>query len=211
MTTICCISDTHSQHSLLTIPKCDILLHGGDFSRMGSVGDTKAFMEWFSKQPATHKIFISGNHDFLDQREPVLFKELLREFPDIKYLRDEGCEVEGLNIWGRPWVPEFCGWAFMADPGSPKMLSSLSIIPSNVDILLTHGPARGILDNTKRGEKVGCEDLLNELERIKPKYMVFGHIHESSGYLEVNNTTHINASTLNEHYQFKNKPIIIEI
>lgn len=210
-TTICCISDTHAQHSNVIIPECTVLLHAGDFTRLGSLADTKSFMEWFSKQPAKHKIFVSGNHDFLDYREPALFKELLKEFPGITYLRDEGCEVEGLKIWGRPWTPEYGGWAFGLDPQSPKMLASLSVIPSNIDILLTHGPAYKILDLTKRKENMGCEDMLAELDRIKPRYVVCGHCHEGHGYLEKDGVTHINASILDEHYQVKNKPIFIDI
>jgi hypothetical protein len=28
------------------------------------------------------------------------------------YIQDELIEVEGLRIYGSPWQPEFCGWAF---------------------------------------------------------------------------------------------------
>lgn len=209
--TICAISDTHNNHDKLVLPESDILLHAGDFSGLGTLRETKAFMEWFSNQKAKHKIFISGNHDFLDQNDPGLFKILLEEYPNIKYLRDEMVTVEGIKIWGRPWTPEFNGWAFMADPQSPKMLSSLSIVPTGVDILLTHGPAFEILDMMNQGNKVGCQDLLNELERIQPRYMVFGHIHHSSGVRTVGNTTHINAAVLNDDYKLSFKPRMFAI
>ena len=74
----------------------------------------------------------------------------------------------------------------MADRGSPKMLSTLKVIPKNIDILLTHGPAYGILDEVN-GEHVGCEDLLNELDTICPKVLVCGHLHSAHGIKEVNN------------------------
>lgn len=211
MVKICCISDTHCKHNEIIIPKADILLHAGDFSSTGLEWETKDFMHWFSKQPAKHKIFISGNHDFLDEENPELFKELLKEYPDITYLRDEGVEVEGIKIWGRPTTPWFHSWAFNVHRGTPKMKSTLSIIPKDTDILLTHGPAAGILDKCKHGERVGCEDLLNELDRIKPKYCIFGHIHEDHGRKEVNGIIHLNVSSLNERYQYTNLPVQFEI
>ena len=50
-------------------------------------------------------------------------------------------------------------------------------IPNGTDIVLTHGPPKGHLD---LGGK-GCEWLLHELWRIKPRVVVFGHIHQSRG------------------------------
>ena len=210
MPKIICISDTHTKHDKLIIDSCDILIHAGDFSFMGRPQETTNFLKWFESQPATHRIFISGNHDFMDQNEPALFQALLEQHaPTSIYLRNEGCEVKGIKIWGRPITPTFFDWAFMADPGSPMMLSSLSIIPSDTDILINHGPAHGILDRTKSGENVGCKDLKNELERLKLKYHIFGHIHESPGQVKVADVTHVNASVLNERYINANKPIII--
>ena len=50
-----------------------------------------------------------------------------------------------------------------------------------IDIMLTHGPPRGILDKTDRGEEVGCDHLLRAVMRCKPRLHCFGHIHESWG------------------------------
>lgn len=207
---ITAISDTHNRHAEIIIEPTDILLHAGDFSGQGSIAETKSFLEWFSKQPAKHKIFISGNHDWLDYENPSLFKEMLKEYPDVIYLKDEMAEVEGLKIWGRPWTPEFCGWAFMADRGSPLMYSTLSVVPTGMDILLTHGPAYKILDLVG-SQHVGCEDLLNELDRIKPKIMVCGHLHSSHGIKTVNGTKHINAAMLNDQYKLVYSPTIFEL
>ena len=211
---IACISDTHGKHGQLIIPDdIDILLHAGDFTGSGQIWETKEFMHWFNKQEAPYKIFISGNHDFMDQDHPAMFKELLKEYPNITYLRDEGTTVEGIKIWGRPWTPEFYEWAFMADRGSSKMLSTIDVIPSDTDIILTHGPVYGILDKTKAGELVGCQDLKNFLEdgKCKPKALVVGHIHESAGYVrDEHDILHVNAAVLNERYINSNKPIVLE-
>lgn len=209
---ICCISDTHQQHSLLNIPDCDVVVHAGDFTRIGSIADTKSFMVWFENLPAKHKIFCSGNHDFLDYRDPVLFKEVLKEYPGITYLRDEGVTISGLKFWGRPWTPTFGSWAFMADPATPKMLKTLSIIPADTDVLLTHGPAFGLLDKLSYGASVGCQDLLLELPRFKQlKALISGHIHEAYGHVNLNGIHYVNASVLNAQYCLANKPVIIHI
>lgn len=208
---ITAISDTHTYHDQIKIEPCDILIHSGDFSFRGGYQETIDFLKWIEKQPAKHRIWGSGNHDFMGQNEKTLFKGLIEEYaPTSTYLEHEGINIEGLSIWLNPFTPTYYDWAFMADPGSSKMLSSLSIIPSNLDILITHGPAYGILDLTKNGERVGCQDLLNELERIRPRYHIFGHIHESAGQLFVDGTTHINASILDENYKVKNSPIILD-
>jgi len=44
---------------------------------------------------------------------------------------------------------------------------------------MTHGPPLGHGDQIPSGLYVGCSDLLKAVKkRVKPKYHVFGHIHE---------------------------------
>lgn len=54
-------------------------------------------------------------------------------------------------------------------------------IPSDVDLLVTHGPPYGILDVNSEHKHSGSQDLRGKVLKIKPKYHVFGHIHESHG------------------------------
>lgn len=56
-----------------------------------------------------------------------------------------------------------------------------SCIPEGIDIVMTHGPAKFILDNTRDGDSVGCEHLRRALCRTKPKLHCFGHVHPSWG------------------------------
>lgn len=74
--------------------------------------------------------------------------------------------------------PEFCDWAFNL-PRGDKCLEKWKAIPTDTDILITHGPPIGHGDLCMTRERAGCVDLLHEIQtRIKPKYHVFGHIHE---------------------------------
>jgi Icc-related predicted phosphoesterase len=88
------------------------------------------------------------------------------------------------------------------------------MIPAGVDILMTHGPPRGILDGVTRFNEdlypsdeslftkhLGCEALLEALGRVKPRFHVFGHIHEGYGIVEKNGTTFINAAIMDGQYE----------
>lgn len=68
----------------------------------------------------------------------------------------------------------------------------------------------GILDLCIDGH-VGCYDLGEKIKDVKPKYHIFGHIHEGYGIHETEYTTYINASVLDGDYNCVNEPIVIEI
>lgn len=57
------------------------------------------------------------------------------------------------------------------------MASETSIIPENIDIVMTHGPPKYILDDTGDGRSGGCEHLRRAICRAKPRLHCFGHIH----------------------------------
>ena len=46
------------------IPKCDILIHAGDFD-IRTLDHLEQLNGWFYNQPAKYKIWIAGNHEFL--------------------------------------------------------------------------------------------------------------------------------------------------
>ena len=107
------ISDTHTKHRELNLPGGETLIHAGDFMSSGhSVREFEEFLQWMNGQDYTHKILIAGNHDRILEIEPELAKSILDGFPKITYLQDEGCTIDGINFYGSPWTPAFCGWAF---------------------------------------------------------------------------------------------------
>lgn len=203
------ISDTHNQHDLLQLPEGDVLLHAGDVSGKGTEAEVQAFLNWFAKQDFEHKVFIAGNHDFFFERSPDSYVRQI--IPDnIIYLNDSGVTINGIKIWGSPVQPWFLDWAFNRERG-PNIEKHWKLIPDDTDILITHGPAYGILDRTVRGELVGCADLLNRINRVEPKYFIAGHIHEAYGMEQHGGTTFINASVLNFKYKLANEPFVFEI
>ncbi|MCU0439457.1 MAG: metallophosphoesterase [Raineya sp.] len=205
---ILCISDTHGKHKKLDLPEADMIIHAGDISGKGDPWQIREFFEWFSALPYYHKIFIAGNHDFLAEKEPETFLKLIPE--NCIYLNDSGVKIEGFRIWGSPITPWFHDWAFNRHRGD-EIAKHWELIPSDTDILITHGPPMGILDKTIWGKRVGCEELKKKVEQIRPKVHIFGHIHEDYGKLQIFDTTFINASSLNIDYLPLHKPIIHEL
>ena len=203
------ISDTHGYHNEVFLPKGDILLHTGDISKRGGREEVIDFLDWFRIQDFEHKIFIAGNHDFFfeNAKEEELIKLI---GTDITYLNDSGITINGLNIWGSPVQPRFFNWAFNRDRGD-DIDRHWQLIPPNTDVLLTHGPPKGILDRTDRGEAVGCEMLLQKIKEIEPQLSVFGHIHEAYGMKKSEKTTFVNASVVNLQYQVVNEAVEVEI
>ena len=94
------ISDTHLKHGYLKVPAGDLLIHAGDFSARGRVNEVATFLDWFSSQPHRHKVFIAGNHDFLAEEQPGLFRGMIPD--NLIYLEDSGTTINGLRIWGQP-------------------------------------------------------------------------------------------------------------
>lgn len=216
---VVCLSDTHGKHGSLSVPEGDLLVHAGDFTRKGAMEEVAAFAGWMRSLPHPHKVLVAGNHDFLFQNEPRLARELL---DGLTYLQDEGTTVLGLRIWGSPWQPWFFDWAFNLRRGAP-LAAKWALIPERTDILVTHGPPRGIGDRVDgtiakaagvlmgQGEEVGCDDLLARVLEVRPRLHVFGHIHEGYGLVERDGITYVNASSCDVKYRPVNPPIVVDL
>lgn len=206
---IVCVSDTHRYHNDLTMPEGDVLVHSGDIDAY-TLKDFAQFLHWMKKQDYKHKIFVAGNHDFFCQNSPYILIKSLCEESGIIYLQDEAVVINNIRFYGSPWTPTFGGWAFMRDRGN-RIALIWDKIPDKVDVLITHGPPYKILDRGYRNEHAGCYDLLLAVRRVKPKYHIFGHIHEESGIVEGDDTTFVNASMIDHNYKSIRTPIVVEI
>jgi len=209
------IADTHGKHNYLNtlLPGGDILICAGDITGRGYKYEIEAFLNWFDKlDHYDHKIFIAGNHDFGFQDHPEELRGILTGYKNVEYLEDELILVgdenydDMIKIWGTPWQPRFHDWAFNLDRGEP-LKEKWDMTPPDVDILITHGPPFGKLDFVRYvNENVGCEDLLNRVQEIKPKLHVFGHIHQGYGYVTNGETHFFNAAVVDEKYNVVHKP-----
>lgn len=225
------IADTHERHLQLSVPDGDVLIHAGDMTMIGEPDKIRDFANWFRALPHKHKIFVAGNHDKLFEKAlPAALKPF---FPTsmnhrdlnsdgvpytfvaseegLYYLEDDSVTIEGVKFYGSPWTPSFgYGWVFNADFEKQKEVAAA--IPTDTDVLITHGPPHHILDRTMGYELVGSPPLLEEIEdRVHPKVHVFGHIHEAYGQQEYKGTQYFNASVVNAAYQIANKPWVVDL
>jgi Icc-related predicted phosphoesterase len=190
--TVVAISDTHGYHDRLEIPPGDILVHAGDLTLTGALGDVAAFNGWLGRQPHPHKVVIAGNHDWCFQREREAARALLTHGT---YLQDEAAVVGGLRFYGSPWQPWFLDWAFNL-PRGEALAAKWAMIPEYTEVLVTHGPPQGIGDRVYSGKHVGCEEMAERVALIRPRLHIFGHIHEAAGRWTQQGTTFVNASAL---------------
>ena len=216
------ISDTHNRHKSLNgdLPGGELLLHAGDISSMGHKHEIESFLTWFDKiDNYDTKVFIAGNHDWGFQTKPEQCRGLLTGYKTVDYLEDDELVLyfdgpngdrpeENVRIYGSPWQPEFYNWAFNLPKNGPGLQHKWNMIPENTDILITHGPAYGFVDDVqgRRGQHLGCELLAERIKEIKPKIHLCGHIHSGTGHYFDGHTHYFNASVLNEQYIYTQSP-----
>ena len=204
------IADTHGLQEEIKLQKGTILIHTGDITEYGTEEEVIDFLQWFARQPFKYKIFIAGNHDlFFEECTAVKRKKIIPK--GIIYLQNSGVEIEGLKIWGSPVTPYFLGMAFNARSGK-DIKKIWNKVPLDTDILITHGPPKGILDND-----FGCEELLNTVVAVQPKIQCFGHVHGRNGMVNFNQTMFINGAVVNRlepmdtAFYIVGKPVCVEL
>ncbi len=219
MAKIVAVSDLHG--NLPTIPECDILLIGGDIcpytqTNLQAQWLRVAFKEWLDKVPAKDVVGVAGNHDFIFENHPDLVPKELR----WHYLQDESINLHGLNIYGTPWQPRFYDWAFNAD--EPELEKHFGKIPEGTDILVCHGPPHGYGDFAPKrywdddtkwpgGEHCGSPALRDRIFKIKPKLVIFGHIHPGRGVYYHEDIIMANVTIVDQRYEPIHDPMSFDI
>ena len=155
-------SDTHGNHRRLQVPEdAAIIICAGDAVEDNLKGsEYEDFISWFGSLPAKWKLFVPGNHELSFSRSR--YQTIVEQFEaaGIIVLQDvvEDCDGVAIGSISRN--------ARIADED----------ISNDIDILVTHWPPYGILDND-----LGSLDILNFVLKAQPKWHLFGHIHETEG------------------------------
>ncbi len=213
---IVAISDVHCKWNKLRIPECDILISCGDYSFRGEDHVVRDFHKWLNKQDARYVVSVQGNHELGVEKDFNNAKRIAEEACPGVYFIDEGLvEIEGLKIWCSAITPFFCDWAW--NRHSYEIQEHWDKIPEGIDILATHGPPYGILDQTTystgeiRPEHLGCPKLMERIKIVKPSLHFFGHIHTPGGrQAHVFGTSFYNAAVCDEMYCPTNPITIVE-
>jgi len=218
-----CISDTHSRHRTLAadIPDGDVFIHAGDITMCGELDAFQDFNAFLKELPHKHKIVIAGNHDVTLQ--PEFYNKHFWRFHEkcyqdigpkslltnCTYLEDSGVTIEGIKIYGSPWVSDYHDWAFNLTDEQRK--TKFALIPKDIDVLITHGPPKGHRAKAGKGVDRGDPFLLSKVQKVKPLVHVFGHVHSGYGKVKDGDTMFLNVASLNDSYHPTNSPVVFDI
>ncbi len=217
------ISDTHGLHGhmleewlfeISEIECPDVIVHSGDFMQKSMNWESAIeFIDWYANLPFKNKILVPGNHDCFLQKLSEN-SQLRKEFTpsNLHLLIDEAVIIDDIKFYGSPYTPAFMNWCFMLDKTQQRV--HWESIPQDTAVLITHGPAYGVLDQTgvaSNAGHLGCPFLKKRIQELKLKAHLFGHIHGGYGKLDINGYSAFNGSSLSEGYQVTNRPHVFTI
>lgn len=146
----------------------------------------------------TYRVENMSDEEYTEYHEAALgiMTGPLSQKAGVTYL-EEGTHTFTLNngakltVYASPYTPGSGDWAFSYQPSEDRFNDanqtapnrtaiSTNPIPSDVDIVITHGPPRSILDQVDN-QNLGCPNLLRAVSRVRPLMHCFGHIHEGHG------------------------------
>lgn len=203
------ISDTHSAHRDVDLPEGDVLLHAGDlcqslgtnfFQQRAHIRDCD---DWFGEQDFKKVICVAGNHDFPFEEGQI------SQLKNAVYLQNETYVYKGVKFFGSPNQLPFYG-AFNAREETLERIYEK--VDDDTDVIISHGAPYGILDLPRHSGHTGSHALMSLIARVKPKLVVFGHIHDSYGESEWNGVKLFNASQAGKTWtSMDNKPWIFDL
>lgn len=172
---IAAIADTHGQE--FSRPPAEIFIHAGDMTAWGEWSETAVAGRNLGQEPYQAVLLVPGNHDNAFEEYPTA--EAFPFLPNTHLLIDKAWEYRGLLFYGSPWTPFFEGlnprWSAFMDTEEELRRRFLNM-PQEMDVLITHGPPKGILDNDS-----GSVALREAIEKRLIRKHIFGHLHERGG------------------------------
>ncbi|KAK3175329.1 hypothetical protein OEA41_002576 [Lepraria neglecta] len=205
------ISDTHGidfNPADRPLQRADVAIHCGDLTDGSKLEEFRTAIQLLKDINVPLKLAIAGNHDFtmdipvfekkVAEATPPLDPELVAKeygalgearqlFEEAKdagiMLLDEGTHhftLESgalLTVYASPYTPALGAWGFQYHPERGHKFS----VERGVDVVITHGPPKGIMDYTYGRERAGCPYLFAAVARARPRVHCFGHIHEGWG------------------------------
>jgi hypothetical protein len=169
---ILCVSDYHRHRDiadavekLAAKAKADVIINAGDFL-------SEDFAKSVLNRTQFRTFVVHGNWD----------RELKIKNKNVTVLENQIVEYKGLYFLGIDWG-HYAEISKLAKGIDPKKL-----------IVITHDPPYGILDVSFFGSNAGMPELREVMEKVRPAMHVFGHIHESAGFMKHKGTLYVNAA-----------------
>ncbi|KJZ75889.1 hypothetical protein HIM_04713 [Hirsutella minnesotensis 3608] len=186
------------------LPEADVVIHCGDMSCDGKIEDYRRTFEVLQKTKAPLTLVIAGHRD--RPLDPASRKQYERENPQMLLEVDAMIEqakalkifflAEGthefrltngarLVVYANPYSYTYRtqtrahrDWGAFQHDGQHAHSN-----PSSVDIVMTHCPPYGVLDNINRSQRLGCHALFHAIAAARPRIHCFGHVPQGWGAL----------------------------
>ncbi|BCM93457.1 hypothetical protein IAD21_05348 [Abditibacteriota bacterium] len=151
----------------------DVIVGAGDFANVRQ-GLEPVIAPFLSLSIPT--VFVAGNNETPDE-----LRQACAGARHVHVLHGEACHIGGetfFGLGGAVPVTPFGSWSFDVDEDDAARL--LEACPPRA-ILISHSPPLGILDKSSAGTSLGSRAVAHCMAVKKPKLLVCGHIHASSG------------------------------
>ena len=205
------LSDTHGMEfrpDEISSHHADVAIHCGDLTEGSKLEEYRASLRLLIDIQAPLKLVIAGNHDFT-MDIPAFREKVANAWPPLDFdlvrkvygdhgearqlfenarsagviFLDEGSHrftlknSAILTVYASPYTPSLGDWGFQYHPSQGHNFE----IMKGADVVITHGPPKGIMDYTESKQRAGCPDLFSAIARARPRLHCFGHIHEGWG------------------------------
>lgn len=201
---ILAFSDLHRNlgraHSIVERSReADMVVGAGDYATVRrGLGEVIAVLRAIDKPT----VLVCGNSE-----TDAELREACRGWSSAHVLHGNSVTLSGVTFFGLggavPITP-FGPWSY--DLSEPEAEALLQLCPPGA-VLVTHSPPKGLLDRSSGGLSLGSAAIRRTLERVRPRLVVCGHIHESSGQvLEWNGIPIINAGPSGVEWELVAEP-----
>lgn len=206
------ISDSHGFK--FDAEPCDVLIHCGDMTGRGTYHETISMAKYLrDTAKADHILIVPGNHDLCFEEDLETMRHDVGSIDNrVTILVDKLVNIDRVSFYGSPWTPPFFQWAFMLE--EPALAKKFATIPETLDVLITHGPPRGILDPGYKDPHVGSTALLEAVQKRHIRHHFFGHLHGAGGKgskLQDLDTIFHNVAMVDDRYKPQRGPLTLEI
>lgn len=174
MTRVVAFSDLHGSAPdlrmiLQAAESADLVIGAGDFCNMRQgLGPVMAALAPI----APKAVYVPGNAENADE---------LRAATDALVLHGQAAERAGLRLFGLGYavpVTPFGNWSCdLSEAEAAEALADLA----QADILITHAPPKGAVDQDSGGTSRGSTAVRDAILRCQPRLALCGHIHASWG------------------------------
>lgn len=149
--------------------KADVLVCAGDLAVMRTGLQKTVDVLKGARCPT---VLVAGNGESFEE-----LADACARWPDAHVLHGSGCEIDGVAFWGLggavPVTP-FGAWSYDLPEEEATVL--LAGCPES-GVLVTHSPPLGHVD-VAGGRHLGSRAIVGTVERVWPRLVVCGHIHD---------------------------------